>query len=100
LQLKSTTIPSCTSKKENVPLIKTFYCTYTYAGRPLPNAVPAHNSPLESFNAEGVVRLLLFTTVYVACMFYVFCYPLVSAALGSTAQASAPSHWISLCCCP
>jgi hypothetical protein len=39
-------------------------------------------------NAEGVVLLLLLTIVYVACMFFVFCWPLVLAALGNTSLSS------------
>ena len=50
-------------------------------------SIPAATSALES-NPEGVVLLLLFNTVYVACMFFVFCWPLVFAALGSTSFSS------------
>jgi hypothetical protein len=50
-------------------------------------SIPAATSALES-NPEGVVLLLLFKTVYVACMFFVFCWPLVFAALGSTSFSS------------
>ena len=39
-------------------------------------------------NPDGVVLLLLLTTVYVACMFFVFCWPLVLAALGNTSLSS------------
>ena len=53
----------------------------------LGSSIPVTASPCES-NPEGVVLLLRLTTAYVACMFFVFCCPLVLAAFGSTSFSS------------